>query len=176
MLLSCLSCYKPTMSPEEDFPSRLQVFYQDCVDNIRFLKQQQWRATNYALLVYAAAYFVRKETPLHTCYGKAALTAILVVTFGINVWLLIDNYRSLSRFRSRIDWIYRNKFPSYEQTKTALDLVPKTEDPWFIWLLGFVSIVGAALVGVIIWLGGDGEGLHCLKSSTLNFLSHSLGA
>jgi hypothetical protein len=35
-----------------------QTAYKDAVDNIILLKRQQWLATNYALLVYAAIFVI----------------------------------------------------------------------------------------------------------------------
>jgi hypothetical protein len=43
---------RPT--PEQQMPVHVEAAYKDAVDNIIFLKRQQWVATNYALLVYAA--------------------------------------------------------------------------------------------------------------------------
>ena len=57
-------------------PDQILAIYQDAVDNLRFVKQQQWRVTNYALLVYAAVYFLRDQEPMDTCGGKAALTVM----------------------------------------------------------------------------------------------------
>ena len=37
-----------------EMPDKITTLWQDAVDNIRFFKQQQWRVTNYAALIYAA--------------------------------------------------------------------------------------------------------------------------
>jgi hypothetical protein len=42
---------RPTTSPERQMPVHVEAAYKDAVDNIIFLKRQQWVATNYALLV-----------------------------------------------------------------------------------------------------------------------------
>src|SRR5947208_12682515 len=60
---------RPT--PEQQMPVHVEAAYKDAVENIIFLKRQQWVATNYAVLVYAAifvisgAYFSRTEPRLH---------------------------------------------------------------------------------------------------------------
>jgi hypothetical protein len=46
---------RPT--PERQMPLHVEAAHKDAVDNIIFLKRQQWVATNYALLVCICGYF-----------------------------------------------------------------------------------------------------------------------
>ena len=46
---------------ESQMPEHIGAAYRDAVDNIIFLKRQQWVATNYALLVYAAIFVISAE-------------------------------------------------------------------------------------------------------------------
>ena len=39
-------------------PKHVQMVYKDALDNLMFLKQQQWRIINYALTAYAALFAV----------------------------------------------------------------------------------------------------------------------
>ena len=41
---------------ERQMPRHVEVAYKDAVENIVFLKRQQWLATNYVLLLYAAIF------------------------------------------------------------------------------------------------------------------------
>jgi hypothetical protein len=43
---------------ERRMPEHVEVAYRDAVDNIVFLKRQQWLATNYILLLYAAIFVI----------------------------------------------------------------------------------------------------------------------
>jgi hypothetical protein len=43
---------------DREMPKHVEAAYKDAVDNILFLKRQQWVATNYALLVYAAIFVI----------------------------------------------------------------------------------------------------------------------
>lgn len=43
-------------------PERLQLLYSSCVTEIAGFKQQQWKTTNYAILVYAAIVSIAKTT------------------------------------------------------------------------------------------------------------------
>jgi hypothetical protein len=40
----------------EEMPKRIEMIYEDATDNLRFLKQQQWTITRYALTAYAALF------------------------------------------------------------------------------------------------------------------------
>jgi hypothetical protein len=43
---------------ERLMPEHIGAAYRDAVDNIIFLKRQQWLATNYVLLLYAAIFII----------------------------------------------------------------------------------------------------------------------
>jgi hypothetical protein len=46
---------------ERQMPEHAAAAYRDAVDNIFFLKRQQWLATNYVLLLYAAIFVISAE-------------------------------------------------------------------------------------------------------------------
>ena len=46
---------------EVQMPPHVQAAYKDAVDNIIFHNRQEWVATNYALLIYAAISTWREE-------------------------------------------------------------------------------------------------------------------
>jgi hypothetical protein len=52
---------RPMEKPERQMPAHVGAAYKDAVDNIIFLKRQQWVATNYALLVYAVIFVISAE-------------------------------------------------------------------------------------------------------------------
>jgi hypothetical protein len=37
-------------------PRRIELFYKDALDNLMFIKQQQWAVTRYALTAYVALF------------------------------------------------------------------------------------------------------------------------
>jgi hypothetical protein len=49
------------VTAERLMPEHIGAAYRDAVDNIIFLKRQQWVATNYALLVYAAIFVISAQ-------------------------------------------------------------------------------------------------------------------
>jgi hypothetical protein len=50
---------------ERQMPRHVEAAYKDAVDNTIFLKRQQWVATNYALLVYAAIFVISDLKPFY---------------------------------------------------------------------------------------------------------------
>jgi hypothetical protein len=46
----------------------LIAVYNDAVANIRFAKQQQWRVTNYAALIYGAVVLLLRQEPTFASY------------------------------------------------------------------------------------------------------------
>jgi hypothetical protein len=63
-------------NPDSEMPRHVEAVHKDAVENIIFLKRQQWVATNYALLVYAASFVISAllssdrfctKFPRHSC-------------------------------------------------------------------------------------------------------------
>jgi hypothetical protein len=52
---------RPIENPERQMPVHVEAAYKDAVDNIIFLNRQQWVATNYAPLLYAAIFVISAE-------------------------------------------------------------------------------------------------------------------
>jgi hypothetical protein len=57
-------------NPERQMPVHVEAAYKDAVDNIIVLKRQQWVATNYALLVYAAIFVISAEYFSRTDFAR----------------------------------------------------------------------------------------------------------
>jgi hypothetical protein len=82
------------------------------VECIRFFKQQQWKVTNYALLIYAAIYFLQKEL---RSAGKSTLVIIAWLTFFASFAVLTWLERSLGKARARADKINEDYFTDTER-------------------------------------------------------------
>jgi len=133
------------------FSDQVAAVYQDAVDNIRFSKLQQWQVTNYALLIYAAVYFLRDDAPLNTRCGKVALTAIVAITLILNLLVLWQLESSIANFRSRVGWVYQRCFTAGKRRDLVMDPKPFWYDPGIFVGLIAVSLVGAILIGVVVW-------------------------
>jgi hypothetical protein len=97
----------------------VQAAYKDAVDNIIFNKRQQWVATNYALLIYAAIFVISARFFSRTDIARGWLGFLVVLTFVyhlVTIYLLQD---TLTRFRDRLAWIYLI-YPTYFTEKSRL--------------------------------------------------------
>src|SRR6266540_3706547 len=111
---------RPT--PERQMPVHVEAAYKDAVDNIIFLKRQQWVATNYALLVYAAIFVISAEYFSRTDFARNSLGIIAIAVFVIHCYVIFVFQRAVDKFRSRLYWIYRAYFNREEQA--GLELPP----------------------------------------------------
>ena len=51
---------------ERQMPGHVEAAYRNAVDNIFFLKRQQWLATNYVLLLYVAIFVIPAHSVSYT--------------------------------------------------------------------------------------------------------------
>jgi len=63
----------------QQMPEHVGTAYKDAVDNIIFLKRQQWLATNYALLVYAAIFVISAHYFSRTDLARNWLGVLTIV-------------------------------------------------------------------------------------------------
>jgi hypothetical protein len=86
----------------DDMPKRIELLFQDAVDNLRFVKQQQWTVTNYAFLAYSALVALAQLTGsklLPVLYYALALAWFY--SAAMLALLLVD----IEKFRRRIGWV-----------------------------------------------------------------------
>src|SRR5262249_48875674 len=104
----------------QQMPEHVETAYKGAVDNIVFLKRQQWLATNYALLVYAAIFVISAHYFSRTDLARNWLGVLTIATFVIH-WCMLHVFKALSRGleialvgftgpisakMSVLDWIY----------------------------------------------------------------------
>jgi hypothetical protein len=61
--------------------------YKAAVDNILFLKRQQWLATNYALILYAAIFLISAHYFSRTDFARNWLGLLTIATFFIHWYI-----------------------------------------------------------------------------------------
>jgi hypothetical protein len=81
----------------------VQAAYKDAVDNIIFHKRQQWVATNYALLIYAAIFVISASFFSRTDVARGWLGFLVVLTFLYHLVTIYLLQESVARFRDRLD-------------------------------------------------------------------------
>jgi amino acid permease len=139
--------------PERQMPVHVEAAYKDAVDNIIFLKRQQWVATNYALLVYAAIFVISAEYFSRTDFARNSLGIIAIAVFVIHCYVIFVFQRAIDKFRSRLYWIYRTYFNREEQAGLDLPLGPQSSWAQLEVAAGLVlvSFVGFVLTAIYLW-------------------------
>jgi hypothetical protein len=138
---------------DREMPKHVEAAYKDAVDNILFLKRQQWVATNYALLVYAAIFVISAQFFPRTDFARNSLGIVAIVTFFVHYYIMFLFQRAMDKFRARLYWIYRTYFNEEEQGGLDLPLGPQS--PWVrldvaVGLV-LVSFVGVVLTTIYLW-------------------------
>jgi amino acid permease len=143
----------PMPYAEGEMPRHVEAAYKDAVDNIIFLKRQQWIATNYALLIYAAIFIISAEYFSRTDFARNTLGIIAIATFFIHCYVMASFEHAIEKFRARLYWIYQKYFNADE--RAALDLPAGPRSPWEQWNIAVwlvvVSFVGCVLTAIYLW-------------------------
>src|SRR5262249_5299643 len=120
--------------------------------NIIFLKRQQWLATNYALLVYAAIFVISAHYFSRTDFARNLLGALTIATFIVHWCMLHLFQRAIEKFRNRLGWIYRTYFRAEERAGLAVQMEPRSygyPPGLYIGLIA-ASVFGAVLTAVYL--------------------------
>jgi hypothetical protein len=137
----------------KQMPEHIGAAYKDAVDNIIFLKKQQWLATNYALVVYAAIFVISAHYFSRTDFARNWLGIITILTFVTHWYMLHLFQREIEKFRNRLGWIYRTYFSAEDRIGLDVQLEPRSywyQPEAYIGLIA-VSFVGAVLTAVFLW-------------------------
>jgi hypothetical protein len=120
---------------------RLDLIYQDAAINLRFLKQQEWAITRYALTAYAVLVGLATQVTF-----RLPLVIAVVLIAVVAAVILHQFIGSMQRFRDRIDWIHKYAYPPEEQKPLRLG---ESDGPLnasvYIHILVLISVAGAAL-------------------------------
>jgi hypothetical protein len=138
---------------ERQMPRHVKAAYSDAVQNIIFLKRQQWLATNYVLLLYAAIFLISAHYFSRTDVARNWLGVLTIAAFVVHWWMLHSLQRTIATFRSRLDWMYSAYFSAEE--RGGLNVQPERKTYWYqpevyIGLMA-LSFVGAVLTALYMW-------------------------
>ena len=75
-------------------PVHVEAAYKDAADNIVFLKRQQWLATNYVLLLYAAIFVIAAHYFSRTDVTRNWLRVLTTAAFGPLVYAALISTRN----------------------------------------------------------------------------------
>ena len=111
---------------ERQMPGHVKAAYRDAVENILFLKRQQWLATTYVLLLYVAIFVISAQYFSRTDVARNWLGAITIAAFVVHWWTLHSFQCSIETFRNRLAWVYSTYFSEDERTGLDLRLEPRS--------------------------------------------------
>ena len=140
------------MERPQEMPNRILFVYKDALDNLKFLKEQQWPVAKYALTAYGTLFAAAKIINAPSYNGLFIAAVWLVFLFSLVV--LVSFMHGMRRFRARIRRIYENYFQVEEREALRLGQ-PKP----FFERFGFggglmaVSFFGALLASLAISQG-----------------------
>jgi hypothetical protein len=137
----------------QQMPEHVGEAYKDAVENILFLKRQQWLSTNYALLLYAAIFLISAHYFNRTDVARNWLGVLTIATFMVHWYMLHLFQREIDQFRNRLAWVYRTYFTADERAGLDVQLEPRSywhQPEVYIGLMA-VSFVGAVLTAVYLW-------------------------
>ena len=131
-------------------PEHIKLAYEDAVNNMMFFKRQQWVATNYAILVYAAIFVISAEYFSRTDFARNWLGIIAIATFFFHLYVIYSFDAAINKFRERLDWIYRTYFSGEERANLRLFELRSPVDGVTLGLI-LVSFLGLLLTAIFLW-------------------------
>jgi hypothetical protein len=137
---------------EGDMSEGVKIYYKGAIDNIIFLKRQQWIITNYALVVYAAVVTLSRGA-LHD--EKWALCIIAAIAWVYGTWCLVHTQRTMTKLRKSMFHIYQTYFTEDQRKAFTLwDEQPNFNyTPEFIYGLIVAHITAFVVCVYSIWRG-----------------------
>jgi hypothetical protein len=141
------------VNAERQMPGHVTAAYRDALDNILFLKRQQWLATTYVLLIYVAIFVISARVFSRTDAARNWLGVLTIAAFVVHWWMLHIFQRSIEKFRTRLVWLYTTYFSEEERAGLDLRLDPRSYwyEPEVYICLMTVSLVGAVLTAIYLW-------------------------
>jgi hypothetical protein len=131
-------------------PEHIKLAYEDAVNNMMFFKRQQWVATNYAILVYAAIFVISAEYFSRTDFARNWLGIIAIATFLFHVYVVYSFDAAINKLRERLDWICRTFFSGVERANLKLFELRSPVDGVTLGLI-LVSFLGLLLTAIFLW-------------------------
>jgi hypothetical protein len=128
----------------------VKILYKGAIDNVIFLKRQQWIITNYSLVVYAIMVALARNA---TSVEKTVLVFISLIAFAYAISCMVHTERTMRRLRTTQWHIYQTYFTAEERATYQLwERLPGFwYNPLFIGgLLAANALSAAAAVYVIL--------------------------
>jgi hypothetical protein len=139
----------PMSNAVRPMPGHVEVAYKEVVNNIFFIKRQQWVTTNYTILVYAAIFIISARFFTRTDLARGWLGLLTFLTFFYHLYMIKLFQDGITSLRDRLAWIYRTYFSADEQAGLNLSLRP---DPYWHQAAVPLGLIGVSMVGAVLTL------------------------
>jgi hypothetical protein len=126
------------------------ILFKQMLDDVNFIKRQQWATTNYAALLYAAIVWFGQHTTPRAIW---ALSTLAIVEAIIAILLLFKFQYDLGKLRKRIATVTNDCFIGKE--KASFEIKPQDKDRFtrgglILAALILVCVFGAVLVLIVL--------------------------
>ncbi|MDH3241115.1 MAG: hypothetical protein OEO83_10665 [Alphaproteobacteria bacterium] len=149
----------------EHLSPQLQILYRDAIDNIMFLKREQWMITNYLIAALAGVYALVSSLAPVTLFEKGFLTVVVLVAVVYFFLLLNKIWEGMEKFRKRIVWFNENAYGSVLKNELGLEQqsTPTKTDSAFRTCIRAVGIFAALVVLYLLWRETLAALVDCVK-------------
>ena len=150
----------------------VKIHYKGALDNLLFLKRQQWTITNHALLLYAAMVALAKGT---NDIERTILSFLALVGCGFAVYCMQHTQRSMTRYYRNV-YEMQQKYFTPDERGAFLMMSERPDFHYngaFIWGLIIANILAFLVAIYFIWVKG---GLPILDGLPPNTKSRSSAA
>ena len=133
---------------DRQYNDRIGAVYQGEVEQLRFMKRQQWAITNYLVAIFAGILAVDEFVKHPPQWQNCTAIAIVVGATALAMALLAVIQSHMHGVRKRLARIYSEYYTSDERQLLDLSEQPTSirRDLPFLLALFLVCIVGAAIV------------------------------
>lgn len=138
-------------------PEHVRVAYEDAIQQLLFIKKQQWIITNYAIAIYVAFASLKFAANDLTLAVKVVSSIVIWSAFMYNVCFLLMITCDIESYRGILRWIRKKYFSEEEADGLGFNI----RKHWFfspgvLVALAGTSLVGAAMTTAIVWAIGTG--------------------
>jgi len=134
--------------------TELLAVYQVIIGDIAFWKSQQWKVTNYSILVYVAILGTAKIFDDANVLVTVSTVVLLLLGFAVlllSFYVLNELEQSLKKSRERLERIVQSFMP-YTRQDILQHSVSTQGKPTLIRMFRFIVAVGFLIVLSILWV------------------------
>jgi hypothetical protein len=126
----------------EAMSEAVKILYKGAIDNLIFLKRQQWILTNYSLVVYAIMVALARNA---TSVEKTILVFVVLCAYSYSIACMVHIQNTQKRLRSNLSHIYQVHFTPEE--REFYKLWPAPPGFWHtpLFIVGLIAANTAAL-------------------------------